>query len=91
MTARLTIKKLPLLLRLQYPLHRRHQRLISTTIRAATIPIPPALTKRHAILECLTKLAKWGFAKESLVLLAGRGISADGGAEGGVRVGGGYN
>jgi len=90
MTARLTIKNLPLFLRLQYRLHHR-QRLISTTIRAATIPTPPALTRRHEILEGLTKLAKWGFAKESLVLLAEKGISVDGGAEGGVRVGGGYS
>jgi len=55
------------------------------------MPTPLVLTKHHAIFECLTKLAKWGFAKESLVLLVGRGISADGGAEGGVRVGGGYS
>ncbi|KAG0134393.1 hypothetical protein HOY82DRAFT_481367 [Tuber indicum] len=85
MTTRLKLQMLPSLLRLQHHFH--HRRLISTTIRAATTPTPPTLTKHHAILESLTRLVKWGFARESLVLLARRGISADGSGEGEFRVG----
>ncbi|PWW78550.1 hypothetical protein C7212DRAFT_356607 [Tuber magnatum] len=70
-----------------HPPHRRHRPPVSTTIRAATTSTPSTLMKRHAILECLAKLVKWGFAKESLVLLAARGINADGRGDGGVRVG----
>ncbi|RPB03521.1 hypothetical protein L873DRAFT_1760699 [Choiromyces venosus 120613-1] len=87
MTTGPALKSLPRLLLLHRHLRLHHhyrQRYASTTtttaIRAATVQ--PTSTKHHAILECLAKLAKWGFAKESLVLLAQRGIE-----DGGVRVG----
>ncbi|CUS07254.1 unnamed protein product [Tuber aestivum] len=87
MATRPTLKSLPRLLHLQHHPRGHRRRLISTAIRAATTPSPSTLTNQDAILECLTKLVKWEFAKESLVLLAERGMNADWGGKGVIRVG----